>query len=251
MDKKAKKAFRKEFEENEKKAFIDSLPMKETDFPPLFDFLDNELSANECQEDFSSLKKYCEKENLNFDALSEWFKKHGGYCDCEIIANVEELFYYLEKPAIPKVQPKKVQTIQRQKLDTLTTDFGFSINKVPSPWVLIAITQGDAITYQFQIGKKTDFPITLERDFPLDKLSDNKFLQDYWMAETELEYDLEFSIERERIQNLEMVWVKTKRWTPAFVFVYRQGMNWCLLMRTEGARLRNDLKELERLLAEI
>jgi len=250
MDKKAKKALRNEFKEKELKAFRESLPMKETDFLPLFDFLDNELSENECSGDCSLLEKYCKKEKLDFATLSEWFKKHSGFCDCEILGNVEEQFYYLEKP-IPKVQPKKIQTVQRQKLDTLTTDFGFSIKKVPSPWILIAASQGDKTTYQFQIGKKSYFPMILERDFPLDKLSDDKFLHDYWIAKIELDYDLEFSIDRQSIRGFETVQIKTKNWVPCFIFAYRQGMPWCLVMQTESVRLRNDMKELERLLAEI
>ncbi|MDR2920349.1 MAG: DUF2695 domain-containing protein [Tannerella sp.] len=251
MDKEARKALKKEFKEKELKAFRESLPMKETDFLPLFDFLDSELSENGCRDDFSLLEKYCKKKKLDASALEKWFKEHGGFCDCEIFANVEEQFRYLEKPATPGIQPQKVQTVQRQKLDSLTTDFGFSIKKIPSPWILTAISQGNEITYQFQIGKKSNFPVTLERDFPLDKLSDDKFLQDYWIAKTELDYDLEFSIERQRIRDFETVQITTKRWAPTFVFVYRQGITWCLFMRTETARLRNDLKELERLLTEI
>ena len=251
MDKKAKKTLKKEFKENELKAFRESLPMKETDFLPLFDFLDNELSENECKNDCSLLEKYCKKKKLDFATLTEWFKKHGGFCDCEILGNVEEQFYYLEKPTIPKIQPKKVQTVQRQKLDTLTTDFGFSIKKVPSPWILIATSQGDETTYQFQIGKKSNFPMILERDFPLDKLSDDKFLHDYWIAKVELDHDLEFFIDRQNIRGFETVQIKTKNWVPCFIFAYQQGLQWCLVMPTESVRLRNDMKELERLLTEI
>ena len=93
-----KKALTKEFKEKELKAFRESLPMKETDFPPLFDFLDNELSENDCQGDCSLLEKYCKEKNLDFITLTEWFKKYGGFCDCEILVNVEEQFHYLEKP---------------------------------------------------------------------------------------------------------------------------------------------------------
>lgn len=253
-----KKAMKKAFKEKEQRAFRESLPMKDTDFPPLFDFLDNELDQTECANDLSLLKKYCVKENLDFDSLKEWFKKHGGYCDCEILANVEELFYYLEKPAIPIIQSKKTQTEQRTKLDTLTTDFGFSIGKVPSPWILTAISKDNTLFYQFKIGKKSDYPVLLEREFPIEKLADDKFLHDYWKHQMKIAYEIEFEtdeldfeIERKPFLDFEVVRVQTKKWKSTFLFVHKQGFKWCLVMKTEAVRARNDIKELEKLLKEI
>ena len=243
---------KKAYKEKELKAFRETLPMKEVDFLPLFDFLDSELSKNDCQHDFSILESYCKRKELDFSVLAEWFKEQGGFCDCEIIANVEEQFEYLTKPT-PKIQPQPTPTptIQRQKLDTLTTDFGFSIKRVPSPWILIATSQGDRTIYQFQIGKKSYFPVMLESDFPIDKLSDDKFLHNYWITKTELDSELEFAIDRQSIQNFEIVQIRTKQWSPIFVFAYRQGLKWCLVLRTEIARVRNDVRELEKLFKEV
>ena len=170
--------------------------------------------------------------------------------NCEIIANVEEQFEYLTKPTT-KIQPKQAKAVLQQKLNTLTTDFGFSIKHVPAPWILIATSQGDRTTYQFQIAKKSDFPVTLESDFPVDELSNDKFLHNYWSTKTELDRELEFAIDRHSIQGFEIVQVRTKRWTPIFLFAYKQGTRWCLVLRTETARVRNDVKEIERLLKEV
>lgn len=246
-----KKAMKKAYKEKALKEFKESSTMKETAFLPLFDFLDNELEQTECAGDLSLLEKYCVKGNLDFVSLKEWFKKYGGFCDCEILANVEEQFYYLQKPAIPKIQSGKLQTEQRIKLNELTTDFGFSIKKVPSPWILTAISKSNTINYQFKIGKKSDFPVILEKDFAIEKLAEDKFLHDYWTNRTELDYEPEFTIDRHFFQDFEIIQVRTSRWTPAFVFVYKQGFKWCLIMKTEVARVKNDIKELERLLKEI
>jgi hypothetical protein len=254
MDKQDKKALRNAFKDAELKAFRETLPMKEDDFLPLFDFLDGALSENECKNDFTLLESYCKQKKLDFPALAQWFRGQGGYCDCEIYGNVEEKFAYLTKP-IPTIHPKPTQTIQQQKLDALTTDFGFSIKRVPAPWILIATSQDNRITYQFQIGKKSNFPVmfvTLESDFPVEKLSDDKFLQDFWISKWEYrDIEVEFDIDRQSIHNFEIVQVRTKRWTPIFVFAYRQGVKWCLVMQTEVARVRNDVKEMEKLLKEV
>ncbi|MDR2905926.1 MAG: DUF2695 domain-containing protein, partial [Helicobacteraceae bacterium] len=213
-------------------------------------FLDRKLQENACQHDFSLLESYCKEKKLDFSLLAEWFQEQGGFCDCEILANVEEQFERLTKPT-QKIQSKPTRIVARQKLDALTTDFGFSIKRVPAPWILVATSQGDKITYQFQIGKKSGFPVMLENDFPIDKLSEDIFLHNYWITKTELDGELEFTIDRQSIQNFEIVQVRTKRWSPIFVFAYRQGMKWCLLLRTETARGRNDVRELEKLLKDI
>jgi len=251
MDKQGKKALKNAFKEAELKAFRETLPMNEMDFLPLFDFLDNALSENECKNDFTLLESYCKQEKLDFPSLAQWFREQGGYCDCEIYGNVEEKFAYLTKP-ISTIQPKPTRTIQRQKLDTLSTEFGFSIKQVPEPWILIATSQNDKTIYQFQIGKKSDFPVMLESGFPVDKLTDEIFLHNYWFSKREWQdIEVEFEIDRQSIHNFEIVQVRTKRWTPIFVFAYRQGVKWCLVMQTEVTRVRNDLKELEKLLKEV
>lgn len=247
-----KKAMKKAFKENELKKFRDSLPMKETAFLPLFDFLDIELDQTECAGDLSLLKKYCTMENIEFHPLKEWLKRYGGYCDCEILANVKEKFYYLEKKVIPKIQSKKLYTEQRIKLTELTTDFGFSIKKISPPWILTAILKDTTISYQFKIGKKSNFHTTLEKDFPIEKLAESKFLRNYWTNQIDLDNDeIEFMIDRQRFQDFEIIQVRTEKWTPAFVFVYKQGLKWCLIMQTEVVRVKNDIKELEKLLKEI
>jgi hypothetical protein len=246
-----KKELKKAYKENELREFKESLPMKETDFLLLFDFLDNELDQTECAGNLLFLEKYCVKENLDFTSLKEWFKKYGGFCDCEILANVGEQFYYLKKSATPKAQPKKLQKEQRIKLNELTTDFGFSIKKVPAPWILTAISKGNTTNYQFQIGKKSDFPVILERDFTIEKLTEDKFLQNYWISRTELDNKVEFTIDRQSFHDFEIIQIRTNRWLPTFVFIYRQGLKWCLTMKTETTRVRNDIKELEKLLKEI
>ncbi len=84
----------------------------------------------------------------------------------------------------PSVQPGA--TRRKKKLNELITDSGFVIKKVPSPWLLYASTiNKEEIRYQFQIGKKTDFPVELAFDFSVRKLDDDQFLKDYWIGKPE------------------------------------------------------------------
>jgi len=36
--------------------------------------------------------QFLEKKKLSVELVVTWLRKHGGYCDCEVIYNVEEKF---------------------------------------------------------------------------------------------------------------------------------------------------------------
>jgi hypothetical protein len=62
-------------------------------FEGLFDYLDEKLSENDCDDTNNLTKEYLNGIGLeNSENVLEWLREHNGYCDCEILANVEELF---------------------------------------------------------------------------------------------------------------------------------------------------------------
>lgn len=252
MDKVDKKVMKKAFKEKEQREFEESLPMKGSDFLLLFDFLDKELDETDCDGGLSLLNKYCKQQNVNFDMLKNWFRQYGGFCDCEILGNVEEKFYYLTKHKVTIIQDnKKRKAEERTKLNSLSTDFGFSIHKVPSPWSLISILKNNVLHYQFQLGKKSNFVLVLEKNFDIEQLAEEKFLFNYWKT---TKMNLDFVLDSDLINDKQSFGsftiniVSSKKWTPALIFIYKKELNWCLIMNTESARLRNDMKEIERLL---
>ncbi len=38
------------------------------------------------------LQRAVEKHGLDVERIVSWLRKHGGYCDCEVLANVEDKF---------------------------------------------------------------------------------------------------------------------------------------------------------------
>lgn len=75
----------------EKNKFLDSLPIDKHLFQDLFDFLDNELEEG-CNHDFQITEKYLNSNNLPVSKVLDWLRENGGYCDCEVLFNVEEKF---------------------------------------------------------------------------------------------------------------------------------------------------------------
>lgn len=72
--------------------------MSEDKFIQLFELLDTELHERGCDHDLIKLTQQI-LSNLGVkDVLSvlAWLEEQGGYCDCEVMMNVEEKFEYLD-----------------------------------------------------------------------------------------------------------------------------------------------------------
>ena len=97
MPDKSEKERRKQIKDDLKKradqVFESSLPMSRDNFKKLFDHLDVYLTDKDCHNTNSLTKTFLlQSHNENVDEVFEWLADHGGYCDCEILANVEEQF---------------------------------------------------------------------------------------------------------------------------------------------------------------
>lgn len=90
---KEEKQLKTDFRQNEESQFNDSLPMSRAMFQDLFNFLDNELGNYACNDSADFTLEFLTNNKVkNIEEVIQWLQKHGGYCDCEVLANVEELF---------------------------------------------------------------------------------------------------------------------------------------------------------------
>jgi len=75
------------------KDFESALPMSRDNFEKLFDYLDTELNDKGCDDTNRLTKTFLNQINAtNVDQILEWLADKGGFCDCEILANIEEQF---------------------------------------------------------------------------------------------------------------------------------------------------------------
>lgn len=250
MDKKKRKELSKQREKEELIEFRQSLPINENIFPKLFDFLDDELKHG-CDHSSVITKTFLQKNGVsNISEVIEWLSENGGYCDCEILANVEDLFDYLNPPKINSIAKKD---IHKQKINSLKTDFGFQIEKVPSPWNLIEITSTNSKEFQFQIGKSNNCTVSLQSHSSSFQYDNDEQWRNLWINETELNYNLEdLTIERIQLGNYSAIIAKTKNWTPVKIWcTNKNNPQWLLKMNTELSRHKGDIKEFEKLLNNI
>ena len=92
-EKERRKQIMDDLKEKADQEFEASLPMTRDNFKKLFDYLDTELNEKGC-DDTNSLARISlvQLDAENADKVLEWLATNGGYCDCEILANVEEKF---------------------------------------------------------------------------------------------------------------------------------------------------------------
>ena len=69
---------------------IERMPISFNDLAGLFDHLDERLGVDGCDHTSKMTMKYLERRKLNAEAIQTWLEEYGGYCDCEVLANVEE-----------------------------------------------------------------------------------------------------------------------------------------------------------------
>ncbi len=91
-EKARRKAIQRELVEKERQEFLKTLPVAPEIIIELFDHLDKELEANGCEHDYSITKAFLASKKYNGDQIFEWFRENGGYCDCEILYNIEDRF---------------------------------------------------------------------------------------------------------------------------------------------------------------
>lgn len=57
----------------------------------LFDFLDLRLSENGCDDTLTFTREYIRQSAMNEDETIRGLAQQGGFCDCEVLNNVESL----------------------------------------------------------------------------------------------------------------------------------------------------------------
>lgn len=91
-EKERRKQIQRELKAKEYENFLNGLPIDKEILMDLFDFLDTEIENQGCNHDYSLTETFLKERNIDSNLIFEWFEENGGYCDCEILFNVEEKF---------------------------------------------------------------------------------------------------------------------------------------------------------------
>jgi hypothetical protein len=69
---------------------VEKMPISFGDLAALFDHLDEQLGVQDCDHTPRMTKAFLDSRKLNMEGILSWLGEYGGYCDCEVLANVEE-----------------------------------------------------------------------------------------------------------------------------------------------------------------
>ena len=69
---------------------IEAMPISFADLSALFDYLDIKLGEEGCDHTTRMTNTFLGKQSLKPEIILPWLQEYGGYCDCEVLANVEE-----------------------------------------------------------------------------------------------------------------------------------------------------------------
>lgn len=90
-EKERRNTIKREIKNQEKENILNSLPISVDKINELFDYLDEQLGEYDCDDTLNLTVNFIEENSLPKDSLINWLNENGGYCDCEVLANVEEI----------------------------------------------------------------------------------------------------------------------------------------------------------------
>ncbi len=89
-EKKRRAALVQAIVDKDTKEAIAAMPISFHDLKDLFDYLDIQLEESGCNHSPKITIGFLESRQLKTEIILNWLQKQGGYCDCEILWNVEE-----------------------------------------------------------------------------------------------------------------------------------------------------------------
>jgi hypothetical protein len=84
-----RKALVREIAERQRAEAIAAMPISQGQLSRLFDYLDSALAAG-CDHSLKFTRQFLQANNLPEATVISWLGEYGGYCDCEVLANVEQ-----------------------------------------------------------------------------------------------------------------------------------------------------------------
>ena len=95
VEKSRKKELKKLAAQRQRDAFEKSLSMNRAEFEGLFEFLDEGLAHRDCDGTHSLTLEFLRARRVpNEAAVLDFCEQNGGYCDCEVLNNVQDRFEF-------------------------------------------------------------------------------------------------------------------------------------------------------------
>lgn len=247
-NKEDRKARIQQWQETERAKLISLMPLNPKQLISLLDYLDVNLKS--CDHTTKLTEIFLMVEKLDKDRALSWLAEHGGFCDCEVLSNLEDLAESFHKRPLP---PKPKQKIQRNPRNLISAS-GWNFDGLPKPWRIANLYEPDD-SLRLELGKKGGCSITVvESPLPPGNQELDEYWSELWYARTELPRKAPVQVSRNAIDlpdHLQSTLVQTPSWIPVYCWVSSTDQAWHLEIRTELNRQNGDLPQIATLLTKL
>jgi hypothetical protein len=250
MDKQHRKATLKQWKQAERAQLVAGMPLSPEHLHRLLNYLDGNLKA--CDHTTKLTTMFLHSERLEKDTVLSWLGKHGGYCDCEVLANLTDLDDSLQAARpVPRIIPRQKQNRAPRSLDSVT---GWNLANLPAPW-RIANLYAATEPIRLGLGKKDGCTITIvESLMPAGNQSSDEYWSHLWYARTELPPRGAMQVTHGGLalpEGYEATLVRTASWIPVYCWVVPATKSWHLEIRTAQNRCAGDLPQIAFLISRL
>ncbi len=227
---------------------LESMPMSPEQLKALLDHLDSHLQS--CDHTIKLTANWLQTEQLEKDRVLAWLAEHGGYCDCEVICNLDDLENSLRpKPIPPAPRPKKDRLPR-----SLVTSTGWDLSSLPKPWrIMNAYVSNEPLT--IQMGKKAGCSIKIvESTMPPGNQSSDDYWSQLWYSRTELPERSAIRVSRDILElpgHMHSMIVETSAWVPVYCWILSDEKEWYIEVRTEMNRQKGDFPQVTKLISQL
>ncbi|MEZ5941603.1 MAG: DUF2695 domain-containing protein [Planctomycetaceae bacterium] len=248
LSKEERKARLKQWQAAERTDLVASMPLSPQQLNSLLDYVDANLKS--CDHTTKLTDIFLHVEQLDKDHVLPWLADHGGYCDCEVLYNLEDFAESFRERSIPPKPKPKTKRVERD----LATLMGWDFAGLPQPWRIANLYAANE-PLKLQMGKKGGCTITvLESPLaPGDQMSDD-YWSALWYARTELPQKSPIQVTRAALDlpdHLQSILVQTSGWLPVYCWVVSNNQQWHLEIRTELNRRDGDLPQVAKLVTQL
>lgn len=248
LSKEERKVRLKQWQAAERTDLVASMPLSPRQLNSLLDYLEANLKF--CDHTTKLTDIFLHVEKLDKDSVLPWLADHGGYCDCEVLYNLEDLAESFQKRSIPPRTKQKAKRVARD----LTTLARWDFADLPQPWRVANLYAANE-PLKLQMGKKGGCTITVvESPLALRNLMSDDYWSALWYARTELPQKSPIQVMRGVLDlpnHLQSIHVQTSGWVPVYCWVVSNNQQWHLEIRTELNRQDGDLPQVAKLVTQL
>ncbi|HEV3145753.1 MAG TPA: DUF2695 domain-containing protein [Gemmataceae bacterium] len=250
MDKQQRKAARKQWKHAERADLLAAMPLSPQQLHRLLDYLGANLKG--CDHTTKLTAIFLHVELLDMDKVLSWLGEHGGYCDCEVLANLADLDDSLQAPPpVPRIVTRQKHNRTARNLDSVT---GWNLSNLPAPW-RVANLYAPSEPVKLELGKKGGCSIKIvELPLPFEDQAPDEFWVGLWYERTGLPPKAALQVTHGALtlpDGFESTLVRTPSWIPVYCWVVPATKSWYLEIRTELNRCAGDLPQISSLISRL